>query len=165
MTYGFFVYRSLDHALATTHSSVSGSSFAIFQHDWHAYRYVCSWSLRSIVHWRSGETIKFGLYLRCEQGVLCRSVFYSSTFRVGGKWRLFLHFHLSNDPPRHYEKSYRSLVIAETVMDLQARFAKMGLWLKGLFMGGGFRRAHDVAAGLAIAWLSRPLVLPRSDVR
>ncbi|KAH8107866.1 ABC1-domain-containing protein [Cristinia sonorae] len=110
--------RSLDHALATTHSSIrvflitaKYCSTAVWRDD----------QTRLISQMRTSGLMSFGLLLQ-----------YFSCW-----WR--------------HQKLYRSLVLTETILDTQARIAKMRLWLKGLFIGGGLQRAHDVAAGLAIA--------------
>ncbi|KAA1474282.1 ABC1-domain-containing protein [Dentipellis sp. KUC8613] len=47
-----------------------------------------------------------------------------------------------------YEKLYRSLIVVETFMDLQAHFRMTLAWLCGLY-SRGFDGAHKAAAGLA----------------
>lgn len=49
---------------------------------------------------------------------------------------------------RHFTKLYRSLILAETWMDLQAKQKQTYAWLRGLCTKG-FEGAHKAAAGLA----------------
>ena len=44
---------------------------------------------------------------------------------------------------------YTRLVVAETLMDLQAYLVKTKAWLWGLYAVGGLQGAHKAAAGLA----------------
>ncbi|TCD71221.1 hypothetical protein EIP91_011699 [Steccherinum ochraceum] len=107
--------RSLDHALATTHSSIrvflitaKYCTLAVWRDD----------QIRLISQMRARGLMSFGLLLE-----------YFSCW-----W--------------HYQKSYRYLVFVESAIDAQAQMAKMRLWLKGLVLGGGLRRAREAAAGL-----------------
>ncbi|THH05523.1 hypothetical protein EW146_g9881 [Bondarzewia mesenterica] len=47
-----------------------------------------------------------------------------------------------------FEKLYRSLIILETFMDIQAHVRQTGAWIRGLW-NKGFEGAHKAAAGLA----------------
>jgi hypothetical protein len=47
-----------------------------------------------------------------------------------------------------YETTYRSIVVVETVMDIQAYLVKINAWLRGLSRTG-LKGARRAAAGLA----------------
>lgn len=49
---------------------------------------------------------------------------------------------------RRFEKSYTQLIVAETLMDLQAYGVKTRAWIHGMW-AEGFDGAHRAAAGLA----------------
>jgi len=51
-------------------------------------------------------------------------------------------------PFRRYEKTYRSIVVAETLMDFRAYMVKTFAWLRGL-SSTGLEGARRAAAGLA----------------
>jgi len=55
---------------------------------------------------------------------------------------------LSDITSRKFEKMYRTLILVETWMDLQARNVKTLAWIRGLWTMG-FEGAHKAAAGLA----------------
>ena len=51
---------------------------------------------------------------------------------------------------RRFEKTYRTLILAETWLDLQAYKVKLLAWVRGLFtVGMGLEGARRAAAGLA----------------
>lgn len=56
--------------------------------------------------------------------------------------------HITNFHCRRFEKMYRTLVMVETWMDLQAYKVKTLAWIRGLWTMG-FEGAHKAAAGLA----------------
>ena len=62
-------------------------------------------------------------------------------------FRLLLYFP-SDITSRRFEKMYRTLILVETWMDLQAYNVKTLAWIRGLWTMG-FEGAHKAAAGLA----------------
>ncbi|ETW80424.1 hypothetical protein HETIRDRAFT_320637 [Heterobasidion irregulare TC 32-1] len=107
--------RSLDHALATTHSKIR--VFII------TAKYCASAVWQDDRKRLIDDMRERGLF---SPGIL---VEYFSSW-----WK--------------YEKLYRSLIIVETFMDLQAYARKTAAWARGLW-GKGFEGAHLAAAGLA----------------
>lgn len=55
---------------------------------------------------------------------------------------------IRHDNSRKFEKMYRTLIIVETWMDVQAYKVKTLDWIRGLWTMG-FEGAHKAAAGLA----------------
>ncbi|KAI0785656.1 ABC1 family-domain-containing protein [Abortiporus biennis] len=108
--------RSLDHALATTHSNIR--IFLI------TAKY-CTFAV-----WR--EDRKRLVNEMREKGLMSLGLLFDY---FSGWWR--------------YEKSYNSLVLAETILDLRASLIKTKAWVRGLLTAGGLRGAHEAAAGLA----------------
>ncbi|KZP34641.1 ABC1-domain-containing protein [Athelia psychrophila] len=107
--------RSLDHALATTHSSIriflitaKYCAFSVWQDD--RQRVINRMKENNSVSWSDLKE-----YVAC--------------------WW-------------HFTKLYRSLILAETWMDLQAKQKQTYAWLRGLCTKG-FEGAHKAAAGLA----------------
>lgn len=78
------------------------------------------------------------------------------TFLVGyvrSWWYALICFHalcvqLTNGL-RHFETTYRPIILMETWMDFEANMVKFKAWMRGLILVGGFSGAHKAAAGLA----------------
>ncbi|KZT10976.1 ABC1-domain-containing protein [Laetiporus sulphureus 93-53] len=108
--------RSLDRALATTHSNIR------------VFLVTAKYCTRAV--WEDSRR-RLILQMR-EKGLMSLPLLYDY-FR--GWWG--------------YQKMYRSLVLAETWMDLEAYLIKTKAWVWGLFAVGGLQGAHLAAAGLA----------------